>query len=163
MSAMNTRTFTLAERGLIGLAGVLFCAGAAQAANATIYKCFDKHLALVYTDVPCKDGEQLDLRAGDADPAAVARLDRERELLSLAAAQRIVDERNAALQRDLADRSRPVMVEPNAPDASADYGYGYGYPVLAYTPKARPHRQRTSRSSELHRFAPPPPYPVPRP
>jgi hypothetical protein len=159
-SAMSSRPLHLIQSSLIALAASLLGIAAAQAANTPIYKCFDKHLALVYTDVPCKDGEQLDLRAGDADPAAVARLERERELLSLAATQRIADERRAALERDLAaDRSRQVGVEPNAPDEYADYGYGY--PAYASTPKARP-RHHVRRVAE-HRFAPNPPYVVPRP
>jgi hypothetical protein len=157
---MSNQPLQLLQRSLIALAASLFGIAAAQAANTPIYKCFDKHLALVYTDVPCKDGEELDLRAGDADPVAVARLDHERDLLSQSAAQRIVDERRAALERDLADRSRgPVMVEPSAPDEYADYGYGY--PVFAPTPKARP-RHHLRRVAE-HRFAPNPPYIVPRP
>jgi len=56
------------------------------------------------------------------------------------------------------------MVEPpNAPDEYADYGYGYGYgyPVFAHTPKAHP-RPHVRRMAE-HRFAPSPPYIVPRP
>src|ERR1700757_2954476 len=149
---------------LMALAALLLIAPA-HAANTAIYKCFDKHLALVYTDLPCKDGEQLDLRPGDADPAAVAGLEREREQLSLSAAQRISDERHAALQRELADRSRPIMVEQNAPDSStdyADYGYGYGYPVFAHSPKAHP-RPRAHRMAEHAGIAPNPPYVVPRP
>jgi hypothetical protein len=147
---------------LIALAALLLIAPA-HAANTAIYKCFDKHLALVYTDVPCKEGEQLDLRPGDADPAAVAGLERERERLSLSAAQRISDERRAALQRELADRSRPIMVEQNAPDSSTDYAdYGYGYPVFAYPPKARP-RPHARRMAEHAGIAPNPPYVVPRP
>jgi hypothetical protein len=162
---MSNQPLQLLQRSLIALAAFLFAIATAQAANAPVYKCFDKHLALVYTDVPCKDGEELDLRAGDADPAAVAHLERERELLSIAATQRIADERRAALEKDLADRSRGhVMGEPNGPDDYADYGdgyYGYGYPVLAHTPKARP-RHHVRRMAE-HRFAPNPPYIVPRP
>ena len=149
-----------AQCGWIVPVTLLLTIGAAHAANTPIYKCFDKHLALVYTDVPCKDGEELDLRAGDPDPAAVARLERERELLSMAAAQRLADERRAALQIELADRSRSVAFEPNVPDTSADYGYGY--PALAYAPKARP-RHHLHRASQQSRFAPPPPYIVPRP
>jgi len=157
---MSNDAAQLAQRSLLALLTSMIAVATAQAASTPIYKCFDKKLALVYTDLPCKDGERLDLRAGDADPVAVARLDRERDLLSAAAAQRLSDERRAALERNLADRSRgAVMVEPNAPDASADYGYSY--PVLAYTPKARP-RQHVRRNAEQQRFAPPPPYPVPR-
>jgi len=140
--------------------GALLLIATAQAASTPIYKCFDRHLALVYTDVPCKDGEQLDLRPGDADPAAVARLERERDQLSQSAAQRIADERHAALQRELVDRSRPIVAEPNAPDSSADYGYGY--PVFAYSPKGRP-RPHVRRMPEHAGIAPAPPYLVPRP
>jgi hypothetical protein len=157
---MSNRPVYFTRLSLTLFAGLLLGTGVAQAANAPIYKCFDQHLGLVYTDVPCKDGEQVDLRAGDADPAAVARLERERELLSLAAAQRLADERRAALQIDLADRSRPVAVEANAPDASADYSYGY--PAFAYAPKAH-RRHHQHRPFEKSRFAPPPPYIVPRP
>jgi hypothetical protein len=158
---MSNRALHFLQRSLIALAASLSTIAVAQAANTPIYKCFDKRLALVYTDVPCKDGEQLDLRAGEADPAAVARLDRERDLLSLAATQRIADERRAALEKDLADRSRPVTVEPNAPNEYADDGYGYGYPVFESKPKAHP-RHHVRRMAE-HRFAPKPPYVVPRP
>ena len=94
---MSNTALHLVHRSLVffvaSLCAIAFGIATAEAASTPIYKCFDKHLALVYTDVPCKDGEELDLRAGDADPAAVARLDHERELLSLAATQRISDER----------------------------------------------------------------------
>jgi hypothetical protein len=49
------------------------------AAKTPIYKCLDKNLGLLYTDEPCKDGEQLNIRAGDADSAAVARPERQRD------------------------------------------------------------------------------------
>src|SRR5262245_65807441 len=75
--AMSNWPVHFAGRSLVIFASLLLGTGVAHAASTPIYKCFDKHLALVYTDVPCKDGEQLDLRAGDADPAAVARLERE--------------------------------------------------------------------------------------
>ncbi len=84
--------------GVIGLGS-----GNATAAQAPIYKCLDRNLGLVYTDIPCKDGERMDdLRAGDADPAAVARLERERDALDRSIAQRITDQRRAALQRTYA-------------------------------------------------------------
>lgn len=98
----------------------------ARAANAPIYKCFDNHLNLVYTDLPCKDGERLDIRAGDADPAAVARLERSLDQLDESAAQRLRDERRVAEERALAP-SFPEAGAPQAATESADYGYGYGY------------------------------------
>src|SRR5208282_4095178 len=55
------------------------------AATAPIYKCLDRNLAPVYTDLACKNGERLDIRPGDADPAAVALLERERDELDRSA------------------------------------------------------------------------------
>jgi hypothetical protein len=141
------------------LGGLLLAAGSAQAASVPIYKCLDRNLGLVYTDLPCKDGEKLDLRAGDSDPAAVAALERERERLSVSAAQRLADERYASLQRDLASgyyRDSPV-VQPSAPEVS-DYGYGYpvAYPRRAH-PRAHHHPVAASRA------APNPPHVIPRP
>jgi hypothetical protein len=130
-----------------------------QAANTPVYKCIDRNLGLVYTDVPCKDGEQLDLRAGDADPAAVARLERERDRLDASAERRIADERYAALQRDLADRYNPIAMAPVPTDAE---DYAYSYPIAAY-PVHRHPRPRVHHAAATPRFAPNPPYVVPRP
>ena len=144
----------------VELASLLFvlCCGIAAAAPAPIYKCFDRHLAVVYTDLPCKDGEQLDLRAGNADPAAVARLERERDALDRSSAQRITDLRRAALER------QQYVVEPNyAPNYAPNYdatayadmaGYfPYGYAAFAgvpqyrqRSPEARPDRRGVRRS-----------------
>jgi len=146
------------------MAVAAFVAGAssAQGASVPIYKCLDRNLGIVYTDLPCKDGEKLDLRPGDADPAAVARLERDRDELNVAAAQRIADERRAALQRDLAYFGQPPITgEPSAPESYMDYGYGY--PLLAY-PTAFRHRPPHAHppAAAQPRFAPNPPFVVPR-
>jgi len=108
----------------------------AWAVDTPIYKCFDNHLSLVYTDLPCKDGEVVDIRAGSADPAAVARLERARDQLDESAAERTRDERLAAQARSMA--WLPPDDDGGATQAaSSDYGYGYGY--LPYQP-LRPHR-----------------------
>jgi len=142
--------------------------GSANAENTPIYKCLDRNLGIVYTDLPCKDGERLDLRPGNADPAAVARLERDREELNMAAQQRIADERRASLQRDLAFYSQPpapMMVGPGPQDYSMDYGdYGYGYPLFAYPSygmRSRPRVNPFIKPSQP-RFAPNPPFKVPR-
>ena len=76
-----------------------------------------------------KDGERLDIRTGDADPAAVARLERERDALDVSAAQRIADERRIAAQRDL-----PAwMTYPGGEDyvgalPAYDYAWMWWYP-----------------------------------
>src|SRR6201993_464848 len=113
---------------LMALAALLLKAPA-HAANPAIYKCFDRHLALVYTDIPCKDGEQLDVRPGDADPAAMARLDPAGDPAAQSSARRISDLRAAQLSRTYA------AAEDYAPAFNAgsyaeplDYApYGYEY------------------------------------
>ena len=130
-------------------------------ATTAVYKCFDRNLTLLYTDVPCQDGEQLDLRAGDADPASVARLERERDRLDQSAAQRIADERRAALQRDFAyGPGGQVFYDYPAPDYSPDYGYPLViYPSFGHPRHPRPHPPRVAQAP---RFAPNPPFQVPR-
>lgn len=137
----------------------------ASAANTAIYKCLDSHLGLVYTDLPCKDGERLDIRAGDADPAAVARLERMRDQLDQSAAQRIVDERRAAERTALADRLRRDAVEEHSPAetmAYLPYDYGYGYAPFLPETRMHPPRARPHKLAGPPRFAPSPPYYVPR-
>ena len=129
---------------------VLFAPNSGSAATP-IYKCLDKNLGLLYTDQPCKDGELMNIRAGDADPAAVARLERAREALDQRAAQRIADQQRAAEQRDLAalyTRGDERYVD----DSSAAYtpydngaigwfpGFGTHHP-----PRARPRKMLAPR------------------
>lgn len=79
--------------------------GSSWAATAAIYKCLDRNLGLVYTDLPCKDGERLDIRPGDADPAAVGLLEREREELDQSISQRVAEQRRTMLDGE--DASLP--------------------------------------------------------
>jgi hypothetical protein len=159
---MSQRGFTRASApAAFGVLGALVAA-TTFAANTTVYRCLDAHLGVVYTDVPCKEGSPLELRAGDADPAALARLERIRDALDQAAVQRIEDRRLAA-QR--------IVPAPMAPEPEDTSGYGpyYTYPVggYGYSPQRHPHRDR-DRDRLERRFAsrgsaPPPPYIVPRP
>jgi hypothetical protein len=133
------------------------------AATVPIYKCLDKNLGLLYTDQPCKDGEQLDIRPGDADPAAVARLERQRDALDQSAAQRIADLRRAAAVREGVSR---VPYEPLDERGSYDYGSAYvgdyGYGIVS--PRFMDRRDMGPREPKprVRHFAPPPPYFVPR-
>jgi hypothetical protein len=98
---------------------------AAMAAVTTVYKCFDRNLAVVYTDQPCR-GEQLDIEAGRADPAALAELARERQSLSRAVEQRIADNRRSPSPAvpDVFAGPPPV----SAPDVYYPAGPGYYAP-----------------------------------
>jgi hypothetical protein len=132
------------------------------AATTPIYKCFDKNLGLLYTDEPCKDGELLNLRAGDADPAAVARLERARDALDQSAAERIADNRRAATQRDLAlwyaNQDPRIAYGDLAANAAYDYGMAWWFPGFAHFHP----RSRAPRPLEPRHFAIQPRHMVPR-
>lgn len=140
---------------------LLMLTGGSWAATTPIYKCFDKNLGLLYTDEPCKEGEQLNIRAGDADPAAVARLERQRDALDQSASQRIADLRRAAAEGQGAPR---LQYEPLDERGSYDYAPAYvsDYGIVAQ--RVMHHHATRPRKAELRmrHFAPPPPYFVPR-
>src|ERR1700681_1798673 len=118
-----------------------------SAATTPIYKCFDKSLGLLYTDEPCKEGEVLDIRAGDADPAAVARLERAREAFDRNATQRIADERRAPVQRDVAagyGRDDAARVYDST-EAYSPYEYG----VIGWLPASARHHPPRSRPPKM--------------
>ena len=134
--------------------------GASWAATA-IYKCFDRKSDVVYTDQPCKDGAPIDIQAGDADPVAVARLERVRDAFEQNASERIRDMRMIDAQRNFNAPSYsgpgPAAYAMNSPD---DYDYGgiwglagFGVPVFANNrfphgrPKAGFHAKFVVRSS----------------
>jgi hypothetical protein len=133
----------------------VFWGGCTWAATTPIYRCLDRNLGLLYTDEPCEDGEELNIRAGDADPAAVARLERERDMLDQSVAQRM-----AYTGRDTA-----VAYEPVEERGSFDYGpayvSGYGFVSNPFM-RNHPKRHRPPKSHHLRQFAPHPPFIVPR-
>jgi hypothetical protein len=142
----------------------LSASAASRAASTVVYRCLDAHLSVVYTDVPCKDGAPFDIHTGEADPAAVAKLERARDALDQSAAQRIVDERRLAGQKELlaAQLRRDPGDGHNGEDAVGDGAY-YSYPIAGFAP-VRPHppRHRAMRPSTSRGSAPSPPYVVPR-
>ena len=141
---MTTRRSDKRLAALLAAAALACAAPLAEAAPAPIYKCLDRNLGVSYTDIPCKDGERLDIRAGDPDPAAIAALARERDAVDRSAAQRIADERRAMLQRRYFDPGPGYWAPEGATYVEAplyapyDYVYGYGYPYGgAWTPERR--------------------------
>jgi hypothetical protein len=164
---LNINVRTGKKRSLAGGACLALCllvltASGGRAATAPIYKCFDKNLGLLYTDEPCKDGEQLNIRAGDADSAAVARLERQRDALDQSAAQRIADQRRAAAEGG--DLSR-LRYEPAEERESSDYGPAYDsdYGFVSYRFRHHhPVRPRHPKPHHMRHVAPPPPHLVPR-
>lgn len=137
----------------------------ARAATTTVYRCLDAHLNVVYTDVKCKEGESFEIQTAEADAAALARLDKQREALDRSADERLKTERLVAAQRFV-----PV---PMASETGSEDGPGYGgyytYPVAGYGPAFNDHPLRPKLDRHLDRHAhhrhggaPSPPYVVPR-
>jgi hypothetical protein len=153
---------------MIAAGALVLASCVADAATTSIYKCLGANLALIYTDQPCKGGEQLDIHAGDADPAAVAQLQRARDQIDRSAAARIVDERRTAVQRELAALARREQDEDRSAAYGADYSasqYDYSllwYPAFVPMRSAHPRRPHPPRTAARRSFAPNPPYVVPR-
>jgi hypothetical protein len=135
--------------------------GGSWAATKPIYKCLDKNFGLLYTDEPCKEGEQLDIRAGDADPAAVARLERQRDALDQSAAQRIADLHRPAPEGAGLSQLRYELLDQRGPyDYGSAYVSDYGIAPRRFM---RHHAMEPREPKErVRHFAPPPPYFVPR-
>jgi hypothetical protein len=155
------------RRWLLALGSLALSFAGLEAAHAAspIYKCLDNHLGLVYTDVPCKEGEKLDIRLGDVDVAAVAKLERLRDQLDESALQRISDERRAAAQFAYAQQLRRETEDRGAAEqyVSAYDGYfGYGSGANSPFDGRRLPRERMNKHEHARGFAPSPPYIVPR-
>lgn len=138
--------------------------GPAAATPPVIYKCFDRNLAILYTDQPCS-GELLEIRSGSADPEATAALQRERDALARSIEQRITDQRRAALERE-ATASNLYPIDGNDAryagsevyyPAYATGGYGRGRP-----PRMRPDHASRAPPPERGRYVPNPPRGLPR-
>lgn len=142
---------------------LIMLAGSSWAAAAPIYKCFDRNLGLVYTDLPCKDGELLDIRPGSADPAAVARLEHGRDTLERSASERAADERRSAADNEASLRPG-YEPEDDGPAYDDESAHTANYSMIPF-PLRRHHLVRI-RNAELQvsrHVAPRPPYQVPRP
>jgi hypothetical protein len=142
------------------LLALSLCFHPARAATTTVYRCLDAHLNVVYTDVKCKEGESFEIQTGEADAAALARLDRQRDALDRSADERLRAERLADAQRFVAV---PMASETGADDSSGYGGY-YTYPVAGYGPAFHHHplRPKVVHHALQRGGAPPPPYVVPR-
>jgi hypothetical protein len=162
MAELKMRRYGHAGLLLVACCWVATASGPAWAAT-TVYKCFDVTLGVLYTDQPCK-GEQMDIRAGEADPVAVAELQREREALSRSAAQRIADNRRAALELEYAAQRGYAPVEALPAYSGADVYYPAGYGAMPYSADRRghPRGKQPLKRFDRERFVPNPPRGHPR-
>jgi hypothetical protein len=120
-------------------------------------------LTVLYSDEPCP-GEQMNVKTNDADPAALAELQHERDALARSTAQRIADSRRAALERTLAVPSfYPAEVDAGVYTGGAAY-LPYGYVGVPPSRPKRVHHAAATRSVKQvarSRVAPSPPHIVP--
>lgn len=132
------------------------------AAEMPVYKCTQDGVAL-YTDTPCKDAALVEIHPGVADPDAQVRLERAQAALDRSAARRKANEELESARRNeiasLRQEAEAVRGPIEPPVAYPDAGY---VPAWGYYSPARPHRARPPKRLERPRFAPPPPYVVPR-
>jgi hypothetical protein len=168
MTAKTMHGRSTLAAAMIAAGALVLATSVADAATASIYKCLGANLTFTYTDQPCKGGEPLDIHAGDADPAAVAQLQRARDQLDRSAAARIVEERRTAAQRDLAalmrrerDEDRSAAYEPDYSASPYDYSLLW-YPAFVPMHSAHLQRPHPPRTAAPRSFAPSPPYLVPR-
>ncbi len=148
----------------VALTVLAWAAGPAAAATPAIYKCFDRNLAVLYTDQPCS-GELLDVRPGSADPEAVAALARERDALSRSIERRIADQRRATPERG---DGAPLPIRTRATtratrDATSTTPRTWAAATATTSaPRARSDRERPSLPSDRNRYVPNPPRGLPR-
>src|SRR5258708_12105166 len=89
MTAQTPHGSGIGSCAMLILSLVLLVPISSWATTTPIYKCVDKSLGVVYTDEPCKDGERMNIRGGDAHPPAVAPPQRARAPLCQSSPHRI--------------------------------------------------------------------------
>jgi len=105
---------------LFMVTGVLVVMSSVAVADTPIYKCKDARGGLLYTDTPCKGGEQLKLKPGVADPAAILRLERAQAALDELAAKRRADGALEELKEESERLLREQAVAQRRAEAAAE-------------------------------------------
>ena len=121
---------------------------------STVYRCHGADGAIEYRDYPCKGGAVVDMKPGEADPAAIARLQRAQAEFDRALARRRMLE-DADRRAENAARARevpPPYLLPDAyfPDETYFPAYDYYAPFPPTRDKAdrRPPKERDRMSKE---------------
>jgi hypothetical protein len=137
-----------ATLAFVSLAGI-------ASAETPVYKCAQPGGPVLYADFPCKGGAIVDIRPGEADPAAIQRLERARVEFDRAAAVRKAGEEAAAIRGAALNQRR---LEAEAEQRAAGYAstpepvYAPAYGFIVPSVKRRPDR-RTPHRHEAHRRA----------
>jgi len=119
---------------LLAAAALLLAAAGARAADTTVYRCPDGKGRVLYTDVPCRNAEVVDLRPGEAAPGAAQRLAAAQAELDAGMQAFRAAEAAAAAQRAATAfvPMSPYAAPPVADTPYEDFGYWpwYGGGVL---------------------------------
>ena len=139
------------------LASVGVIAHGQDSSAPTVYRCRGADGAIEYRDYPCKGGAVVDMKPGEADPAAIARLQRAQAEFDRALARRRMLE-DAGRRAEEAARAREVAPPYLVPDAYfPDETYLPAYDYYAPSPPARDNagrrppkeRERTSKERRV--------------
>lgn len=122
-----------------------------SAADAAIYKCVGSGASVLYSDIPCKGGSVVDVRAGIADPGAIERLERERvEFDRNMVARRAADDAAALRRAALDAQQREAEAAQRTAEATAyspPQYYVPAYGVVAPRMRRHPHPHPIARAA----------------
>lgn len=141
----------------------LMIAGPASAADAAVYKCTQAGGTVLYSDIPCKGGTVVDVRSGEADPGAIARLEHDRaEFDRNMITRRAVDEAAAIRREALNAQLRQAEAARQMAEAAADTSPQYYGPVYGFVaPRVKRHAHPRKTVHAPRRSVPASPVPLP--
>ena len=114
-------------------------------ADTQIYKCSQPNGGVLYTDLACKGGTELNIRLGPIDPAASVRLEHAQAELDATAARRTAEEEMAAARREESTR---LQLETDSEQATDDPDQPYD---SVYAPFGRhPHPRHRPPEHDPH-------------
>jgi hypothetical protein len=154
-----------AVRTSLALGFAVVLSAVANAAEVPTYKCVESTGSVLYTDMPCKGGQLLDIRAGASDPAAVQRLEQAQAAFDRYAAQRATDAQIESARREELSLLREEEAARMAADAATtytdnNYALAWGsFPAFVRHPF---HRHRPARMPMSARVIHKPPMAVPQ-
>jgi hypothetical protein len=166
VSTRVTIKLDTAVRASLALGLAIAVNAVVDASEIPIYKCIQAAGGVLYTDSLCRGGELLDIQSSAPDPAAIKRLERAQAALDTSAARRTADaEIEAARREELERLLREEEAARRAAAAAFTYANSSYAPWWGWFPlfvHPRFHRPRPPELPMQPRFAPNPPFIVPR-
>lgn len=135
----------------------------ASTAGAAVYKCTEPGGQVLYSDIPCKGGAVVDVRAGEADPGAIDRLERERvEFERNMSLRRAADEAAAIRREALNAQLREAEAAQRMAEAAANSAPQYYVPAFGFVaPRLKRHAHSHKVTRAPRHNVPASPVPLP--